>query len=164
MLQVKDLVTKRVVREAADNSGKGQLFYETFFPPPNPAPAAVLHDYQYPPQQWTFMNVTDKQSIIHQVIKKMKPYKATRSGTVSNLVLIHAREELVPHLAPLPSYDQVRLLPTRVGTHRNPDPEEARKTGLHIPSSMAPYSTLRWNSLSAQQLPDRQHCYHVQEV
>src|SRR5882757_3402188 len=31
----------------------------------------------------------------------MKPYKATKSGTVLNLVLIHAREELVPHLGPL---------------------------------------------------------------
>jgi hypothetical protein len=31
----------------------------------------------------------------------MKPYKATRSGTVPNSVLVHAREELVPHLGPL---------------------------------------------------------------
>jgi hypothetical protein len=31
----------------------------------------------------------------------MKPYKATRSETVPNSVLVHAREELVPHLGPL---------------------------------------------------------------
>jgi hypothetical protein len=31
----------------------------------------------------------------------MKLYKATRSGTVPNLVLIHAREEFIPHLGPL---------------------------------------------------------------
>ena len=31
----------------------------------------------------------------------MKPYKASRSGTVPNSVLLHAREELVPYLAPL---------------------------------------------------------------
>ena len=40
--------------------------------------------------------VLDEQ--IHHAIKKMKPYKATRSGTIPNSVLIHAREELVPHL------------------------------------------------------------------
>jgi hypothetical protein len=31
----------------------------------------------------------------------MKPFKASRSGTIPNSVLIHAREDLVPHLAPL---------------------------------------------------------------
>jgi len=31
----------------------------------------------------------------------MKPYKATKSGTIPNSVLIHAREDLVPHLGPL---------------------------------------------------------------
>ena len=31
----------------------------------------------------------------------MKPYKATRNGTILNSVLIHAREDLVPYLAPL---------------------------------------------------------------
>ena len=45
------------------------------------------------------MNVTNEQ--IHQAIKKVKLYKATRSGTVPNSVLIHAREELIPHLGPL---------------------------------------------------------------
>jgi hypothetical protein len=47
-LQVKDPVTKKVVREAADNNSKGKLFYETFFPPLNPAPMLVPQDYQYP--------------------------------------------------------------------------------------------------------------------
>jgi hypothetical protein len=45
------------------------------------------------------MNIMDEQ--IHQAIKKMKPYKATRSRTIPNSVLINAREELVPHLGPL---------------------------------------------------------------
>ena len=35
-LQVKDPTTKSVIREAKDNTSKGQLFYETFFPPPKP--------------------------------------------------------------------------------------------------------------------------------
>ena len=48
-LQVKDPTTKHVTREAVDNRSKGQLFYETFFPPPNPDLAPVPQDYQYPP-------------------------------------------------------------------------------------------------------------------
>jgi Reverse transcriptase (RNA-dependent DNA polymerase) len=59
----------------------------------------IPQDFQYPAPHWTFTNITDKQ--LHWVIKKMRPYKATRSGTVLNLVLIHAREDLIPHLAPL---------------------------------------------------------------
>ncbi|KAF8233283.1 hypothetical protein L208DRAFT_1557233, partial [Tricholoma matsutake] len=38
---------------------------------------------------------------IHQAIKKLKPFKASQSGTILNLVLIHARETIVPHLGPL---------------------------------------------------------------
>ena len=98
-LQVKDPITKQVMREAADNKSKGQLFYDTFFPPPNPNTTAVPDNFHYPAPRWTFMNITDEQ--IHRAIKKMKPYKATRSGTVPNSVFINAREELVPHLGPL---------------------------------------------------------------
>jgi Reverse transcriptase (RNA-dependent DNA polymerase) len=99
MLQVKDPTTKHVTREAVDNRSKGQLFYETFFPPPNSDLAPVLQDYQYPPPCWNFKNVTDEQ--VHHAIKKMKPYKASKKGSIPNSVLIHAREELVPFLSPL---------------------------------------------------------------
>jgi hypothetical protein len=98
-LQIKNPTMKQVVREETDNEGKGKLFYETFFPPPNPTMTPIPQDYQYPTLQWKFTNIMDEQ--IHCAIKKMKPYKASRSGTVSNAVLIHAREELVPHLGPL---------------------------------------------------------------
>ena len=98
-LQIKDPVTKRVIREATDNATKGQLFYETFFPPRNPSTTPIPQDFQYPPPRWKFQNILDDQ--IHRAIKKMKPYKATKNGSVPNSVLIHAREDLVPHLAPL---------------------------------------------------------------
>ena len=98
-LQVKDPTTKHVIREAADNASKGQLFYRTFFPPSNPETLPIPQDYQYPPPCWTFMNITNKQ--IHRAIGKMKPYKATKSGSTPNSILTHAREELVPHLGPL---------------------------------------------------------------
>jgi Reverse transcriptase (RNA-dependent DNA polymerase) len=98
-LVVKDPVTKRIIREATENESKGKLLYETFFPAPNPATPPVPSYYHYPPPCWTFMNITDEQ--IHRAIKKMKPYKATRNGTVPNCVFIHAREDLVPYLGPL---------------------------------------------------------------
>jgi len=48
MPQVRDPITKRITKEAADNATKGQLFYETFFPPENPTLTAPLDDYRYP--------------------------------------------------------------------------------------------------------------------
>ena len=98
-LQIRDPTTKRITREAIDNKSKGQLFYETFFPPPNPDLPPVPQDFQYPPPRWDFKNITDEQ--IHRAIKKMKPYKASKKGSIPNSVLIYAREELIPYLSPL---------------------------------------------------------------
>ena len=96
-LQVKDPTTKHVTREVVDNKSKGQLFYETFFPPPNPDLAPIPQDYNYPPPCWNFKNIMDEQ--VHHTTKKMKPYKASKKASVPNLVLIHAREELIPFLS-----------------------------------------------------------------
>jgi hypothetical protein len=98
-LQVKDPTMKKVIREAPDNTTKGQLFYDTFFPPTNPVLTPPLDDYWYPPPQSKFQNITDEQ--VHRAILKMKLLKASRSGTVPNSVLTYAREDLIPHLAPL---------------------------------------------------------------
>jgi hypothetical protein len=67
-----------------------------FFPPAHPVLTPPLDDYQYPPPQWKFQNITDKQ--VHRAILKMKPFKASRSRMVQNSVLIYAREDLIPHL------------------------------------------------------------------
>ena len=98
-LQIKDPVTKRVTREAADNASKGQLFHETFFPPPNPATPPVPQNFNYPPALWEFSNITNEQ--IHFAINNLKPYKASKSGSVPNSVFTHAKDILVPHLGPL---------------------------------------------------------------
>jgi len=99
-LQVKDPVMKWVTKEAADNKSKGHLFYKTFSLPPNLEMPPIHQDNQYPPLRWElFKNITDEQ--IHHTIKKMKPYKASKKGSVPNSVLIHAREDLIPYLSPL---------------------------------------------------------------
>jgi hypothetical protein len=99
MIQVRDPITKQITREVIDNCSKGQLFYETFFPPLNPDLETVPQDFRYPPTRWTFKNITDDQ--IHRAIKRMKPFKVSKKGLVPNSVLIHAREELIPFLGPL---------------------------------------------------------------
>jgi hypothetical protein len=98
-LQVKDPMTRCIIREAMDNESKGQLFYKIFFPPPNPVIPTIPPDFQYPPPRWKFTNITNEQ--IHHAIRKLKPYKATRNRTIPNSVFIHARDDLVPHLGPL---------------------------------------------------------------
>jgi ribonuclease HI len=98
-IQVRDPITKQITREIADNRSKGQLFYETFFPPLNPDLETVPQDFRYPPTRWTFKNITDDQ--IHRAIKRLKPFKVSKKGSVPNSVLMHAREDLVPFLGPL---------------------------------------------------------------
>jgi len=60
-LQIKDPVTKKVIHEATDNVSKGQLFYDTFFPPPNPTTTPIPENPTYPPPYWVFTNITDEQ-------------------------------------------------------------------------------------------------------
>ena len=76
MLLVKDPETKNIIQEAADNISKGKLFYNISFPLPNLMLTPVPENPIYPPPRWAFTNITDKQ--IHQVIKKMKPHKASK--------------------------------------------------------------------------------------
>jgi len=46
-LQVKDPVMKWVTKEAMDNTSKGHLFYNAFFPPANPALTPPPENYRY---------------------------------------------------------------------------------------------------------------------
>jgi len=94
-----DLIMKRVTCEATDNASKGRLLYKTFFPTPNQAITPIPEDATYPPPCWKFKNITDEQ--FHRAIKKMKLHKASKKDTVPNSVLIHTKNNLVPHLGPL---------------------------------------------------------------
>ena len=98
MLQVKDPITKAVIQEACTNEDKGELFYQTFFPI-RTAPPATAPTEPYPPAKWEYEPVTDEQ--IQWAIRKMKPWKATRLGTVPNSVFVHVWELLIPHLGPI---------------------------------------------------------------
>lgn len=97
-LRVLHPVTKEVMRVATTNEEKSALLFDTFFPE-KPAQGEDVQETLYPAPAWTFANITDDQ--IHRAIRKMKPYKATRTGTTPNCVMVYNRDLLVPHLAPL---------------------------------------------------------------
>ena len=135
-LQVKDPVTKAVTREACTNEEKGELFYQTFFPvrtaPPAPAPIE-----QYPPAKWDYEPVTDEQ--IHRAVKKMKPWKATRSGTTPNSVFVHARELLVPHLGPIfRATDTLKVYPSDWKVTETPVLKKPGKADYMSPNAWRP--------------------------
>ncbi|KAF8584622.1 hypothetical protein K439DRAFT_1310923, partial [Ramaria rubella] len=50
----------------------------------------------YPPPKFPFEAVTETQ--IHSAIRKLKPYKAAGPSGISNAILIHCAQDLVPHL------------------------------------------------------------------
>ncbi|TFK17096.1 hypothetical protein FA15DRAFT_605751 [Coprinopsis marcescibilis] len=59
----------------------------------------VPHIQGTSPPAWEFSNINDKQ--IGRAIRKMKPYKATMTGTIPNSVFINAKDMLIPYLGPL---------------------------------------------------------------
>jgi len=89
-------VLQKAGQLVTDNKNKGKLFFQIFFPMPNPDTPTIPNNYCYPQEKWNFTNITDNQ--IHHIIQKLKPYKVTKRGTIPNSVLIHAHEALVPHL------------------------------------------------------------------
>ena len=59
----------------------------------------AITDNNLTQEKWIYMTTTDEQ--IHRAIKRMKPWKATHSGTVPNTVFVHASDLLVPYLGPI---------------------------------------------------------------
>jgi hypothetical protein len=108
-LQVKDPVTRQVTQEASTNEEKGKLLYQNFFPK-RTAPLVPVQDEPYPQAKWEYAPTTDEQ--IHRAIRRMKPWKATRTDTIPNAVFVHARELLVPYLGPIfRATDTLKLYP-----------------------------------------------------
>jgi hypothetical protein len=59
-LQIKDSATRVVIQEAHTNKEKGELFYQTFFPPRTAAPAPAPNE-PYPQPRWEYQSITDEQ-------------------------------------------------------------------------------------------------------
>lgn len=97
-LQVKDPITKQVIKEAWSNKEKGQLLWQVFFPKET-VPPALNTGGPHAQAKCKYSPITDEQ--IHQAINCMKPWKATQSEMIPNAVFIHAWELLVPYLGPI---------------------------------------------------------------
>jgi Zn-finger protein len=91
--------TKRGEEEettARDNETKAQLLFEEFFPePPKNHNSGKLQGAA----RWKHENISNDQ--IRRAIKRMKPYKATKPGTIPNCVLKETGKMITPYLGPL---------------------------------------------------------------
>src|SRR5215469_9142731 len=63
----RDPTTKDITSTFVSNDAKGHLFYDTFFPPPNPKLPPPPVSFVYPQPSWHFSNPTEEQ--IHKAIK-----------------------------------------------------------------------------------------------
>ena len=82
--------------EAATNDVKSSWFFQEFFPK-KPEISTVPQDFDYPEPAWRYQEITEE--ALHRVIRKMQPYKATKSGTPPNCVYKYNSDLLVPCLA-----------------------------------------------------------------
>jgi hypothetical protein len=80
------------------NEEKAEVFYPIFFPL-KPVVSAMPEDFNYPAPKWKYEAVTDEQ--VDRAIRKMKPQKGTRPGTIPNCMFRQARKILVPYLGPI---------------------------------------------------------------
>ncbi|KAJ6570943.1 hypothetical protein DFH09DRAFT_916720, partial [Mycena vulgaris] len=107
-LRTVDPVTRGVV-EATTNEEKSTLFYKEFFPA-KMAVSSVPPDAVYPEPAYQWRPITNV--MLHRVIAKMKPYKATRAGSFPNCVYVYNAHLLVPYLGPIyRSLDALKYYP-----------------------------------------------------
>jgi hypothetical protein len=81
--------------EVRDNKEKSRLLYNSFFPTPS-ALAEPEQGSRYLWPKFQIEEVTDSQ--IHWAIWKLSPYKAPGPSGISNAILTHCWDDLVPHL------------------------------------------------------------------
>ncbi|KAJ6628608.1 hypothetical protein B0H10DRAFT_1624983, partial [Mycena sp. CBHHK59/15] len=91
------------------NKDKSAMFYSEFFPPKMHT-SSVPRDPVYPAPTWEWEPISD--TLLHRVIKRMKPYKATKAGTSPNCIYLYNAHLLVPYLGPIyRSLDELEYYP-----------------------------------------------------
>jgi hypothetical protein len=85
-----------VVEVAATNRQKSRWMVEEFYPKRGVGATDPPADIVYPEPLWRYTPIME--AILHQVIAKMKPWKATCSGTFPNSIYKFAATLLVPRL------------------------------------------------------------------
>ncbi|KAF8873835.1 hypothetical protein BD779DRAFT_1451406, partial [Infundibulicybe gibba] len=135
-LCIKDPRTKKVTATAKDNKDKSDMFFKAFFPA-KPTEQEPIDEDQYPPPRWDFQPVTDEQ--IHRIIKKFKPYKASRPGTIPNSVFKECKDFMVPFMGPLyRATDSLKYYPDRWKITETPILRKPGKPDYSAPSAWRP--------------------------
>jgi ribonuclease HI len=88
----------RAGNELHDNEAKSHALHQSFFPLP-PADQQREHDEDFPDPIEPFQDITAEQ--IERAIDHLKPYKATMSSDIANVVLKQTKDILIPHLIPI---------------------------------------------------------------
>ncbi|KAJ7743002.1 hypothetical protein DFH07DRAFT_964233 [Mycena maculata] len=81
---------------ATTNQRKSKWLVEEFYPPHSAGATDPLLDRVYPEPLYKYELVSEQQ--LHEVIAKMKPFKATWSGTFPNCIYKFCAALLVPRL------------------------------------------------------------------
>ncbi|KAJ6450857.1 hypothetical protein C8R47DRAFT_949967, partial [Mycena vitilis] len=81
---------------ATTNMQKTAWMVKEFYPARGVGATDPPADTQYPEPLWKFDSITEQQ--LHLVVAKMKPWKATRSGTFPNCIYKLCATLLVPRL------------------------------------------------------------------
>lgn len=133
---------RRIIKTAATNEEKVDMFEEEFFPKPDPALQVNEDDHEYPEPKFRFREITDER--ILNTIRKLPPYKATDSDEYSNSILTHCAELLAPRYGPL--FRAVNRLKYWPATWKYLDTLVLRKPGKDdytTPGSMRPISLIK---------------------
>ncbi|KAF7373394.1 RNA-directed DNA polymerase from transposon X-element [Mycena sanguinolenta] len=81
---------------AATNSAKSKWMVEEFYPKRGAGATDPPGDTVYPEPLWEYSPISE--ALLHQAVGKMKPWKATRSGTFPNCLYKYCAASLVPRL------------------------------------------------------------------
>lgn len=83
--------------KCSSNTGKSDILYRAFFPPPAAVPD--FSDFSYPDEKFSLPQITD--NLIIDVVKSLKDYKASGPDGIPNEVYKRCSDILLPFLGPL---------------------------------------------------------------
>jgi hypothetical protein len=84
------------VEEVAVTNKKSRWLVKEFYPGRGAGATDPPNDTEYPTPLWKYQPISE--AILHLVIAKLKPWKATRSGTYPNSIYKFCADLLVPRL------------------------------------------------------------------
>lgn len=126
--------------ETKDNNEKSRLLHRAFFYEP-PADLQIPANPEYPPEAFTFKEITNDHAA--RVAKRLSPYKAPGLNDISNSVLTHCTEQLIPYLGPIyRATFRAKHYPEKWKKYRTVVLRKPGRADYKIPSSYRPIALL----------------------